>query len=313
MELLAIDGNPIPEGAVVGAVVAADGVRGRYARWRGTARRSQGTVCILQGLGEAIEKYFETIDDLRGRGFAVATFDWRGQGGSDRRLRDSTKAHVDSFAEYDRDLEAFIQQVVLPDCAPPYYALTHSMGGLIGLRAAVEGRSRFSRMVLVAPLIGFGEMRPPEPVAQRLAPAMTAIGLGEIRVPGQASRTMPGMSFEKNPLTGDAARFARSQALARTLPQLFVGAPTFGWFHAVFGATRDAADPDFAAAIQIPSLFVVGALDRVVSITAIERFVAGMRTGGQVVIAGGRHELLMERDPIREQFFAAFDVFVPGS
>ncbi|MEJ0096835.1 MAG: alpha/beta hydrolase [Bauldia sp.] len=313
MELLAIDGNPVPEGAIVGAVIAADGVKSRYARWRGAGRRAQGTVCILQGLGEAIEKYFETIEEFRKRGFAVATFDWRGQGGSDRRLRDATKAHVDSFAEYDRDFEAFVQQVVLPDCAPPYYALAHSLGGLIALRSARDGHSRFARMVLVAPLVGFGAMRPPEPVARRLAPAMTAIGLGELRVPGQAGETTARMPFAGNPLTGDAARFARNQKLAQTLPQLFVGAPTFGWFHAAFGAVGEAGDPDFAAAIKVPSLLVVGALDHVVSVVAVERFVSDMRTGGQVVIPGGRHELLMERDPLREQFFAAFDAFIPGS
>ena len=93
----------------------------RYARWRPTARRSQGTVCLFQGRARAIEKYFETIGDLRRRGFAVATFDWRGQGGSERRLRNPRKGHVDSFAEYDRDLDAFMQQVALPDCPPPHY------------------------------------------------------------------------------------------------------------------------------------------------------------------------------------------------
>jgi lysophospholipase len=313
MELIAIDGNPIPDGAVVGTVIAADGVRTRYARWRASARPVLGTVCLLQGLGEAIEKYFETIEDLRKRGFAVAALDWRGQGGSDRRLRDATKAHVDSFAEYDRDLEAFVQQVVLPDCAPPYFALAHSLGGLVALRAAHEGRTSFARMVLSAPLVGFGRVRPSEPLARRLAPTMTAIGLGELSVPGQAKATMASISFDDNPLTGDAARFARNQALAVQLPQLFVGAPTFGWFHAAFGAIGEAQDPDFAAAIRIPTLVAVGALDQVVSIIAVERFVGDMRAGGKVIIAGARHELLMERDRIREQFLAAFDAFIPGS
>src|SRR5664279_1192035 len=125
MDLFGIEGNPIPDGATVGTVVAADGVRIRFARWRATQRRGQGTVLVLQGRGEAIEKYFEVIGDLRKRGFAVATFDWRGQGGSERHLRNAMKAHVDSFAEYDRDLEAFTQHVLLPDCPPPYFALAH--------------------------------------------------------------------------------------------------------------------------------------------------------------------------------------------
>ena len=313
MELLAIDGNPVPDGATVGMVVAADGVRVRFARWRTTARRSQGTVCVLQGRGEAIEKYFETIGDLRKRGFAVATFDWRGQGGSERRLRDPMKAHVDSFAEYDRDLEAFVQQVVLPDCSPPYYALAHSTGGLVALRAAHDGRSRFARMVLAAPLVAFGPTRPPAPFASWLATVTTAIGLGEVSAPGQAAETMISVPFEGNRLTGDPARFALSKNLAIKLPQLFVNGPTFGWLYAAYRASREASDPAFAPAIKVPTLIVIGALDRVASVSAVERLAAEMRAGGQVVIAGGEHELLMERDTIREQFFAAFDAFVPGS
>lgn len=312
MELFAIDGNPVPDGAIVGTVVAADGVRLRYARWRAATRRQQGTVCILQGRGEAMEKYFETITDLRNRGFGVAAFDWRGQGGSERRLRDAMKGHVDSFAEYDRDLEAFVQQVVLPDCSPPYFALAHSTGGLVALRAARHGRSRFSRTVLLAPLIEFGPTRPGEPLPQWISTVMTAIGLGEISAPGQAAETMTTIPFEGNRLTADPARFAVSRELALQLPNVFVLGPTFGWLYAAFSAMREASDPAFAAAIRAPMLTIVGALDRVVSVTAVERLASGLRAGGQVVIPGAEHELLLERDVIRQQFFAAFDAFVPG-
>ena len=53
----------------------------RYARWEPLLRPSKGSVIILHGRTECIEKYFETITDLRERGFGVLTFDWRGQGG----------------------------------------------------------------------------------------------------------------------------------------------------------------------------------------------------------------------------------------
>ena len=38
------------------------------------------------------------------------------------------KGHVDSFEEYDRDLDAFMQHVALPDCPAPHFALAHSTG-----------------------------------------------------------------------------------------------------------------------------------------------------------------------------------------
>jgi lysophospholipase len=313
MQLFGIDGNPVPSGGVVGEVIAADGVRLRYARWRPSGRRATGTICLLQGRGECIEKYFEVIGELRGRGFAVATFDWRGQGGSERRLGNPRKCHVDTFAEYDRDLDAFMEQVVLPDCPPHYYALAQSSGGLVCLRAAHDGRARFTRMVLTAPMVALAAGRGLRRFACRLAAAMTAAGLGELDAPGDARRTIHRLPFEDNPLTGDAGRFERNRGIALTLPQVSVDGPTYGWLFAACRAMTEADDPDFAPGIKVPVLVVSGALDRVLSARASEALAAELRAGGQVVIAGARHEVLMERDSIRDQFWGAFDAFVPGS
>ena len=117
-------------------------------------------MCVFGGRGEYIEKYFEVIADLRRRGYAVATLDWRGQGGSIRSLKNPRKGHINDFAEFDRDLVRFMRDVVLPDCPPPYVALAHSMGGAILLRNAIEPGSWFSRMVLVA-LEGQRRRKPP--------------------------------------------------------------------------------------------------------------------------------------------------------
>ena len=160
MELFGQEDNPIPEGAVCGTVASSDGLKLRYAHWRPTGRRTLGTICLFQGRSECIEKYFETVSDLRRRGFAVATLDWRGQGGSDRRLRNRRKGHLDSFVEYDRDLDAFMEQVVLPDCPPPHYALAHSTGGLVCLRAArSRPRTLHADGSFVLRLLGLGVIR----------------------------------------------------------------------------------------------------------------------------------------------------------
>jgi lysophospholipase len=312
MELFASDGNPVPEGAVIGTVATADGVTLRCARWP-IARKSRGTVCLFQGRGHSIERDFETIGDLRRRRFDVAIVDWRGQGGSERLLRDPSKGHVDSFADYDHDLEAFMQQIVLPDCPPPHHALAHSMGGLICLRAARAGRARFDRMVLSAPMIAFGPTRPSQPTAGRVAAMMTALGLGEMSAHGDARKTLDRTPFSDNLLTGDPRRYERTLTLVRQLPQVWVGGPTYGWVYAACRAMAEAEDPDFAPAIKVPTLVLVGALDRVVSIAAIETLAGELKSGACGVIVGGKHELLLERDPIREQFWAAFDAFVDGA
>src|ERR1700748_2690242 len=106
----------------------ADGVRLRAARFAANPDTvAQGTCVLLNGQTEFIEKYFEVIDELRSRGFAVATMDWRGQGGSERALTDdSRKGYVTDFAEYDEDLTAFMSQVVAPMGGGTPVALAHS-------------------------------------------------------------------------------------------------------------------------------------------------------------------------------------------
>src|SRR5688572_6110332 len=158
MDLVSIPANPVPEGVVVGELKTPDGVSLRFARWDPPPGR-KGTVCLFPGRAEFIEKYFETVRDLRARGFAVATLDWRGQGLSERALSDPRKGHVGDFSEYEADLEVFMKEVVLPDCPPPLFALGHSMGGSVMLRVAQQGQRWFDRIVLSTPMIELAGLR----------------------------------------------------------------------------------------------------------------------------------------------------------
>src|SRR5262245_43712572 len=112
MTLVATPDNPIPEDSNAGTIKTPDGIELRFARWPSLAG-NRGTVCLFQGRTEFIEKYFETINELRQRGFAVATMDWRGQGHSSRQLPDRRKGYVRDFLEFEADADAFMQQVVL--------------------------------------------------------------------------------------------------------------------------------------------------------------------------------------------------------
>ena len=140
MTLVSIPANPVPEDVVSGTIKTPDGAELRFARWAPPAGR-KGTVCVFTGRSEQIEKYFETVRDLRERGFAVAMIDWRGQGHSSRRLRDPRKGYVRDFSDFEIDVETFVQQVVLPDCPPPYFALAHSMGGAVHAAGRACGKT----------------------------------------------------------------------------------------------------------------------------------------------------------------------------
>jgi lysophospholipase len=311
MKLVSIPANPVPEDVVAGSIKTPDGVELRFARWAPPAGR-KGTVCVFPGRTEFIEKYFETVRDLRARGFAVAILDWRGQGLSQRALSDPQKGHVGDFAEYDVDLDTFMKEIVLPDCPPPLFALAHSAGGAVLIRAAFRGQRWFDRMVLSAPMIklarewAFG-------LGPAVARGMRLIGLGSSYVPAQQARTMATRSFVGNILTSDPVRFARTAAVLEAEPLLGTGAPTIAWADAAYRATAQFADPAYAGRIRQPMLIIGAGRDQIVATQAIEDFADNLRAGSHIVVAGAQHELLMEQDHFRMQFLAAFDAFVPGT
>jgi lysophospholipase len=311
MTLVSIPANPVPENVVAGTVKTPDGAELRFARWAPPSGR-RGTVCVFTGRTEMIEKYFETVRDLRDRGFGVAMIDWRGQGYSSRRLRDPRKGYVRSFSEYEVDVETFVRQVVLPDCPPPYFALAHSMGGTVLLRLAHAGKRWFDRVVLTAPMIDLPNKRTGLP-ARLLLRTLRLVGQGGRYVPG-ASEEIAGLApFVGNPLTSDPVRYARNAAILEEDPTLGIASPTVAWADAAFGAMATFRGVNYPSQIRQPILMLAASNDSVVSTSAIEEFAYHLRGGSHLVIAGAKHEILQEQDRYRSQFWAAFDAFVPGT
>jgi lysophospholipase len=311
MTLVSIAANPVPEDVVTGTLRTPDGVSLRFARWAPPPGR-KGTVCLFQGRAEFIEKYFETVRDLRARGFAVATLDWRGQGLSDRALRNSRKGYVRDFSQYDADLDTFIREVVLPDCPPPFFALAHSMGASILLRAAYQGHRWFDRTVLLAPMIALPGMRRSS-LTRAGVRTLRLIGLGGAYVPGGSASVMMQRPFIGNMLTSDPVRYARNMAVVEAEPALVIGGPTVGWTDSAFKAMRQLSEPTFPTRIRQPILVIAAGHDQIVSTPAIDEFAIRLRAGSHLIVPGSRHELLMEQDRFRGQVLAAFDAFVPGT
>jgi lysophospholipase len=311
MDLVSIPANPVPEDVVSGAIKTRDGVTLRFARWQPPPGR-KGTVCVFQGRTEFIEKYFETVRELRSRGFAVATLDWRGQGLSDRALADPRKGHVGDFAEFEYDVEAFMNQVVLPDCPPPLFAIGHSMGGTVMMRIARLGSRWFDRIVLSAPMIRLAGVRGAT-LSKFTATAMRLAGMGTAYVPGGGDAIASTGPYINNPATSDPVRHARTKAVLEAAPELGLGSPTVSWLNAAYRAMNEFSDPNYPSKVRLPLMLIAAGRDEVVSTAATEDIAVRLRAGAHLIIAGSRHELMMEQDRYRGQFWAAFDAFVPGT
>lgn len=308
LELVDTPQNRIPPNAQTYAISASDGAVLRMAVFK-PEKPARGTIALFQGRAEFIEKYFETIGDLLERGFEVATLDWRGQGGSARELADPRKSHVDDFAQYQRDLAALIARMTHLRCPQPWFALAHSTGASILFEYAHNGGDAFQRLVATAPLVDVYGLRFPRG-ARLLADGLDMLGLGAMFIPGGKPASM--MEFEGNLLTSDRKRLARNLAVLVKAPGLAVGDPTIGWVNSAFRQMQRFTQRDYVHGWRLPMLIVVSGDDRLVSSRAAERFAQRLDLAQLISIPGARHEILMERDPQREQFFAAFDAFIPG-
>jgi lysophospholipase len=315
ISLASLARNPIPSGAVAGLLAGKDGVLLRHARWDATRGPRRGTACVFPGRGEPIEKYFETVADLRRRGYAVAVLDWRGQGGSERLLDNPRKGHVGAFADYEADVRGFMTEIVLPHCPGPYIALGNSMGGNVLLRLAGVQDIWFERMVLCAPMLDIAPERLPVPpnLAKTLAKVAGIGPLGRMYVPGGSDVPVDLCPFEGNVFTSDRDRFARNRQLTEQCPDLAIGSPTNRWLKAAYASCARLMKLETAVRVRIPMLLVAAGMDQIVSSSAIETFASRLKVGARVALAGSLHEILQERDEIRLRFWAAFDAYLGTS
>ena len=87
-------------------------------------------VVVLHGYTESGEKFREMTWYFLQSGFNVYAIDHRGHGRSARAVDETWLTHVDHFSDYVRDLEAFMDRVVLPRAQNlPLCLYAHSMGG----------------------------------------------------------------------------------------------------------------------------------------------------------------------------------------
>jgi lysophospholipase len=305
--------NPAPPGGVALPVETTDGVTLRAAYWPATAAPARGTILLLHGRAEFIEKYFEVIGELLERGFAVATFDWRGQGSSGRALADGRKGHVARFADFRHDIEAVSREIARRNLPGPVFGLAHSMGASVALIGAAEGWLPVERLVASAPMVALSLVKFAR-LARGLARFLAALGFGDSFVPGGRGASISTEPFAGNRLSGDPRRYARNAAIARTLGQGAVGSPTIAWLLAAYDAMEILQGKDYPSRITVPTLVVTAGTDPVCATPAAELFAKGLGPGSRyVAVPGSRHELMMETDPIRQAFWEAFDSFIPGS
>ncbi len=287
---------PYYESGAFGSFMGADSVRITYAVF--AAAGEQGALVILPGKSESFIKYAEMIYDLRGCGYTLYLMDHRGMGFSGRLLgQDVDKVHVGRFDDYVRDLEAFVQQVVKPQRHAPCVVLGHSMGATVALRFLETYPEIFDRAILCAPMLQIITDPWPEPLAFGLSGTACLLGQGDAYCPGEEPWD-PG-AFADNTYTHSRPRWSLWQKkLIPSNPVIGVGGVTMRWLRESLKATAKARE--LAEEVRVPVLLLQAGEDALVKPEGQNEACAQMTDCRRHVYPGARHEILMERDAIRD-------------
>lgn len=301
MAFVRVPGNDAPEGAEEHWLEGRGGVKVRVvcAPSIGAAR---GSVIVAPGRTEFVEKYFEVMREVQARGFAVFCIDWRGQGLSGREVDNGLKGHLASFDDPVNDLSTALK-LLAAKLPRPHIGLAHSMGGAIVLRALQTRRVELDAAAFTAPMWGIAGLND---VAKKYARFMTSLGAGGQFAPSVETKWKR-ENFKKNPVTHDRERHARCQGLVAEEPRLALAGPTIGWVAAAADATEGFLQPGALAHIRIPILVATAAEEQLVDNGAQAQVIEQLPDAQHLTIAGAKHEILMETDDLRAQFWAAFD------
>lgn len=291
----------VAEGPDAGAafyVKSADGVQLRIGFWRHEADR--GTVLLIPGRTEYIEKYGHAAAELRARGYATCVIDVRGQGLADRPLGDRLSGHVGDFAEYQLDMDAMLAFARAQRLPEPYYLMSHSMGGAIALRALMRGID-VKAVAFSAPMWGISMAAWLRPVAVAISTASHWFGLDGKYAPGTGPKTyVLSQGFAGNTLTTDKANWNRMRHQVTSHPDLSLGGPSLGWLNA---ALAECAQLAAMRAPDMPCFCALGTAEKIVDVPPIHARMMGWPKGNLQLFSGAEHEIMEERPATRTAFY----------
>jgi lysophospholipase len=118
-------------------------------------------------------------------------------------------------------------------------------------------------------------------------------------------------SFDGNLRTSDQTRYSRNARVVIANPSLGIGSPTIAWTAAALEAMHiNLVQRNPTRAAFCRSLFIATCQDKVTSPRTVRKYAARQAGSHYACVAGARHELLMEQNEFRMQFWSSFDAFV---
>jgi lysophospholipase len=178
---------------------------------------ARAQLLILPGYGGLAEEWFSPANDFTARGYVVWVLEGQGQGGSGRYVTPRDLGYVRSFDGDVGSIRQMVATAIAPTPAEPLVAIADETAAPEALRAAEEGLSGVSALILTDPRF----WPPGPPIDPGKARWRTRLGFGAARAPGQGA-------WRRDAADPNTVRHDWQTAN----PDLRMGGPSYGWISA---------------------------------------------------------------------------------
>ena len=268
----------------------------------------KGVLVMVNGRSESWLKYVPLYQKLNRVGYTVYSYDHRGQGLSPRLVPGNPQiGYVDEFSAYSRDLGLFLDEVRRRENSRRISLIGNSMGGavIVDWISGHDDRG-IDKIVLCSPMFRIKTAPWPEPVARIVLGVLHLLGQGASYAPGEgdASTTEP---FEHNRVTSSRERWEEILQFRKNYPEAVIGGASADW---VIRALDSTARIRSAAGCLGPETLILEA-GHDSFVIPFHPQASAAHSGPRIILfPQGRHELLMESEPIRQEAISAILSFL---
>lgn len=276
---------------------------------------SKGSVVILHGFSEFIEKYSEIIYYFSQQGYDVYMLEHFGHGFSERSVSvgdNLSKVIIDEFEVYVEDVDQFVNDVVKPshDDSKPLFLYGHSMGGGIATRHLEKHPNTFDAAVLSSPMIEVNLGFTPKWVAKFISASAKAFNSGDKYVFGHYDYTPEDLFSDPACPATSYNRYA--YGLLKRYNDIYsqtYGA-TWSWLNTSLKATDRMIKKSEAEKVTIPVLLFQAEDDSLVKSGGQLKFASRAPNVNLIKCPNTHHEIFNSPDPIaRAYWITVFDFF----
>ena len=180
------------------------------------------------------------------------------------------------------------------------------MGGHLALRLMQEQTDRFDQAVVVAPMLSITRM--PQSLIKMVARLKKVLKTDQDYF---ANNSPPDLEADRSYLSSNKELVEKALEYWRQFDYLQLGSPTIGWVQQAQRSIDAITKPEAIAQIQTPTLLCSAELDSVVNPRHHQQADAVGNPNIKLQnFPTAQHEILLESDSIRQEFWQSFDAFM---